>query len=313
MNTVALPGLDGRLPLGFLATIGLLHLLDSHQPDARARLSWDPATCTPRLHTTSWTTAEDVVDWLTQLAVSLPTDQLLPGFPPGFPPPGPAPDRLRADPADFAALRAGLPEQAQELLGALVTDLATDHKGRVHHSLMLAPTGKQSFHTMLGNQHRYIRAEPARLREALLGWRRVRDCRAESFDHAALIGSADDVSGKAGERAVPGATWLAIAGLPAYRLAADSRGQASVTAWRRIGRRRTLVWPLWTPHLPLAAVKVLLEHPATSQSAVVEGDEMTVDGAALKPLGVFRLCAARRLPTSKSGGPLAPMRVNLRS
>jgi hypothetical protein len=310
VNPINLPGIDGRTALGFLATTGLLHLASTHRPDQHVRLSWDPEFCTPVLHAATWSTADEVADWLIDLASGLPENQLMPGLPADFPPAGEAPDKLVPHVDQYPELLARYP-QARAIIGSLVTDLAVNEQGRVRRTPMVAPTGKQSFYTMYRNQNSYIRAEPHRLREALLGWRRVRGCVAEGFDHAAIIGGADDPTGNAGDNAVPGATWLAIAGLPAYRLAADDAGRFSATAWRRVGRQLLLVWPLWTSPLDMGDVLVLLEHPDTTRRATVEAGKLILNPAGHSPLSIFRMCAAHRHSTGNSDGPLTPMQVKL--
>ena len=52
---------------------------------------------------------------------------------------------------------------------------------------------------------------------------------ARDFDGAAIVGGADDPTGRPGERAVPGAVWLAIGGLARYRLTADDRSRTIAT------------------------------------------------------------------------------------
>jgi hypothetical protein len=310
VNRIQLPGLRADVPLGFLATIGLLYLATTQRADERHLLSWNDDSATPVLHTSAWTDLDDLADWLMRLVVDLPEDRLMPGFPPGFPPVGVAPDPLVPLRQDYPALFARFPDAAH-IIDALVTDLAVNNGGRVRRTPMVAPTGKQSFYTMYRNQTGYVRAEPHRLREALEGWRRVRGCVAEGFDHAAIIGGADDPNGEAGENAVPGATWLAIAGLPAYRLAADSAGRVTATGWRVINRTRLLICPLWTQPLDLAGVITLLDHPATTHKATFDDEVqiLTVPAKPQQPLGISRIFAARRRSTGNSEGPLTPVIV----
>uniref|UniRef100_UPI0036D25CD1 type I-G CRISPR-associated protein, Cas3-extension family n=1 Tax=Streptoalloteichus tenebrarius (strain ATCC 17920 / DSM 40477 / JCM 4838 / CBS 697.72 / NBRC 16177 / NCIMB 11028 / NRRL B-12390 / A12253. 1 / ISP 5477) TaxID=1933 RepID=UPI0036D25CD1 len=252
---------------------------------------------------------DEVAEWLTDLAAGLPEEQLLPGFPAGFPPSGAAPDPLRPRRENLRELVEDRYADHVELVGALVTDLAVKPDGRVERTPMVAPTGKQSFHTMFRNQAHYIRTEPHRLREALTRWVRVPDRLAESFDHAAIHSGADDARGEPTEHAVPGATWLAIAGLPGYRLAADLTGRTTATAWRRINHANLLVWPLWTYPLSATGVRVLLEHPNITRDAVLDKGTLTLNPEGWQPLTVFRVCAARRRPSNNSDGPLTPIPV----
>lgn len=261
MSRIELPALDGRNPLGFLATLGLHQLVSTHA-DHDATLAWHPTTCLPSLSTERFTDLNELATWLVELATRLPDDVLQPGWPPGFPPPGEAPDKLVPPRSELPAVLERH-RAAERLIGALVTDLAVNDAGRVRRTPMVAPTGKQSFSTMLNNQADHVRADPDVLRQALTRWRRIAGTTGEGFDGAAIIGGADDPTGRPGERAVPGAVWLAIAGLARYRLAADDRRRtiATATAWRRVKGDPLMIWPLWTPHLDADAILVLLEHP----------------------------------------------------
>jgi hypothetical protein len=96
----------------------------------------------------------------------------------------------------------------------LVTDLAVNDADRVRRTPMVAPTGRQSFATMLTNQGRHVRADPDLLCQALTRWRRIRGATGEGFDSAAIISGADDPGGHPGERAVPGAVCSPSPGSP---------------------------------------------------------------------------------------------------
>jgi hypothetical protein len=137
--------------------------------------------------------------------------------------------------------------------------------------------------------------------EAFTGWRRHEGFTGEYLDHRVLNDAAASATGKSGERGVPGATWLAVMAIPLLRVAVD-RGRAGGTLWRRRGQESVAVWPLWQPALDVAAVRVLLEHPA------VKADAGGEDWARLRALGVFQLGGAKRraVPRRKSAGVLVP-------
>ncbi len=305
MSTIEIPALEGRNPLGFLAALGLHHLVVQHA-DRDATLGWHPGTCLPSLGTKHVTDINELATWLIELAGEQPDEVLQPGWPPGFPPPGEAPDKLVPPRSDLPMVRDLCPG-AERFVGALVTDLAVNEVGRVRRTPMVAPTGKQSFWTMLRNQREHVRADLDLLRQALIRWRRIRGTTAEGFDDAAMVGGADDSVGRPGERAVPGAVWLAVAGLTRYRLAADDRGRTTATAWRRVGVRPLLVWPLWTPLLGSDAVLVLLEHPDVTVLETSGGMQAQI--GKLAPLGVSRIFAAARMGGGNSEGPLVPLTV----
>jgi hypothetical protein len=305
MSVLALPALDGRTPLGFLAALGLTRLLDVHTDDS-PRLSWSTNDHAARLHT-SRGSIDDVVADLQGIVNSIPADGVLPGVPVNLPPPGAAPDQLRLEPAALRALTSQLaPEPETEIdawLGSLVTDLSLDEKSRSDISMMAAPSGKQSMRTMLYFPLKLVREDPACLREALVGWRRRPGVSGEYLDHQVLFDGADSGAGKSQERGVPGATWLALMSYPLLRTTA-SGGEPITTGWHRQRRQPSLfVYPLWTAPLDRHAVTALLEHPLMQQCA---GGELP---AAAEVLSIFtvRRAQRRRIPGRTFAGVLAPV------
>lgn len=310
MTTMELPALAGRTPLAFLAALGLLHLATHHGSDEAEppRLSWHPDSGTAQLHTEAWADLDELAAWLMDLAADKGLNQLLPSYPPDFPPGG-SPDPLVGPPENHRKLIAQNPA-AETALSALVTDLATNKAGRVRRTHMVAPSGAQSFRSMLKNQADAVRGRPEYLREALLRWRRVSSVPSEYFDHAARIGAADAPDGEPGDRSVPGATWLAIAGLPAYRLASDQQDRAVTTGWHYLHKRPLFIWPLWTSALDEPAVQTLLEHPVLTRRARDSGDSVHIPlGPDHRALGITRMYAAHRRNTGHSDGPLTPLPV----
>lgn len=296
---VHLPALDGERALGFLAAVGVLRLVSLSEPSAALR--WDAERGGCVLHS-RLADLDAVIDLLVGTHDGLAEGQFWPDTPPGFPPPGAAPDALVPDRPDFAAVveRVGA---ARHVLSALVTDLAVNDKNRCRRTWHVAPTGKQSFSTMVVNQHEAVNLD--RLREALSGWVRLPG-NGESFDAGAISSGADAPDGSPGERPVPGATWLAVQALPALRLAGDGRRTAA-SGWRRVGRDNYLVWPLWRQPLTLLAVQALLEHP---RLALRNQEGLTVEAGPLGALGVWAVLAAKRRPTGNADGPLVPVRVH---
>ena len=298
MTEVHLPAMDGERALGFLAALGMLRLVSLSEP--QAALSWDAERGGCHLDS-SLRDVDAVVDLLTTTHDRLADGQYWPDAPAGFPPPGAAPDALVSDRPHFAGVVTKVGD-AREVLGTLVTDLAVNDKGRCRRTWTVAPTGKQSFSTMMVNQQ--TATDGDRLREALVGWVR-RPGNAESFDSGALSSGADAPDGSPGERPVPGATWLAVQALPALRLSGDGR-RTRASGWHRVGRENYLLWPLWSPPLTLRAVQTLLEHP---RLAPRPGHGLVVDVAPLRALGVWAVHAAQRRSTGNADGPLVPVRV----
>lgn len=305
MNVLRMPALDGRTPLGFLAALGLIRLLDVFTDDS-PRLSWSPEDYTARLLTTR-SSVDAVLADLHDIVDGIPADGVLPGVPVNFPPMGAAPDRLRLPPVELRALANDLgPELNAEVeawLASLVTDLSLDDKSRAAISMMAAPSGKQSMRTMLYFPLKLIREDPACLAEALLGWRRRPGVSGEYLDHRVLFDSADSGGGKSEERGVPGATWLALMSFPLFRTTAVG-AEPITTGWHRRPRRPSIfIYPLWTAPLDRFAVTALIEHPLMRQCLPGEVP------APAKVLSIFAVQRAqrRRIPGRTFAGVLGPI------
>lgn len=314
MTTVALPALDGRTPLGFLAALGVLHLLTEYrhteQLNAPVSLGWSPSDCTAML-SGPWDTVEDVVVDLRAVVDSIPAGGVLPDLPIDLPPPGEAPDRIRLPRPQLRALAQALWDEAGEAgerwMASLVTDLSVDERGRADISLFTAPSGKQSMRTMLQKPLDLIRRHPDALYEALTAWRRYPGVTGEYLDHRVLFDAAAAPDGASRERGVPGATWLALMAYPLMRTTAASNGAPTTTGWHyppggREAERR-LIYPLWTAQLDVHAAQALLRHPvlAGAKPGAPPRDSML--------LSIFYIgCAQRRrIPGRTFAGVLAPL------
>jgi hypothetical protein len=303
VTILALPALDGRKPLAFLAALGVTRLLTVHDGDD-VRVSWDPADGTAHLDTRH-RSVDALVDRLVSIAHTVADGGVLPLAPADFPPPGAAPDRLRLTQHELRPYAdSRLPQPDPELeawLTSLVTDLAVDKAGRCAISLMTAPSGKQSMRTMLEKPLALVTRDT--LEEALVAWKRHPGVTGEYLDHQVLFDAADSAAGESLERGVPGATWLALMCYPAMRTTAEGPRRVT-TGWHRKNRTPdTLRYPLWSAALDLHAVVALLEHPIW---------RLCVDGRLPKEAAaftVFSLCQARRrrLPGRTFDGVLAPV------
>lgn len=305
MTVLPLPALDGHTPLGFLAALGVLHLVSQHT-GRPARLAWSPTTGAAELHD-AYASIDDLVDDLAAVVHAIPDGGVLPGVDPSFPPPGEAPDRLRLTRpmlAEYAALvsaRDG--DTAEQWLASLVTDLSVDDQQRADISLFTAPSGKQSMRTMLEKPLGLLRKNPQVLREALVAWRRHAGVTGEYLDHRVLHDAVDAADGRPAERGVPGATWLALMSYPTMRTTSLGRDPIT-TCWQDLGRRagRRMIYPLWTAALDPPAVQALLSHP------VLDRAEPGTPPPAATALSVFWIGHAtrRRIPGRTFAGVLTP-------
>lgn len=270
MNTIDLPGIDGRSALGFLAALGTANLLTLRGHDVR--LSWSARDATAQLRSAEYADIDAVVADLTDIVATLSDDVVVPDGPPGLPPPGEAPDKLRLPPAKLRELTEQLEMSGdhavvQSWMTSLVTDLALDDKGRSAHTLFGAFSGKQSMYTMLTKPLALVRQRAEYLREALVAWRRVDGVTGEYLDHRVLFDAADSPLGESRERGVPGATWLALMAFPLIRTTSSDGRRPISTGWYRTGRRTRLRWPLWRDPLDLPAICALWESPLLTRVA----------------------------------------------
>ncbi|MGH3408676.1 MAG: type I-G CRISPR-associated protein, Cas3-extension family [Streptosporangiaceae bacterium] len=309
-HAVDLPALDGRSPLGFLATLGLLNLL-SDTPAKPVGLSFSSGNGTAVIHS-SMSSLDEVEQELAAIAAAAVDDAAIAGVDPRFPlRPGAHADPMRRPRGNYRELAAEIrnldARAADYWLPHLLTDLAVDNAGRAALTPYTAPSGKQNLRTFFSRPLEQVRANPSRIHEALAGWRRVEGFTGEYLDHHVLNSAADDPLGRtAAEKGVPGATWLATMALPVLRITGDGENVAA-TLWYRTERRPVMIWPLWRQQLGLLAIQALIEHPCL----------MPVDPAPTvlrkdwAALGIFGVYGAERqpIPRRKFPGVLSPIAI----
>jgi len=309
MTALSLPALDGRFPLGFLAALGVLHLITENS-SPQTRLAWSEQDCTATL-IGGHDSIDDLVTDLTGIVGSVPAGGVLPGMHPDFPPPGAAPDKIRLPRPELRDYAAWVSQHTgpagERWMASLVTDLSTDAQNRSDISLFTAPAGRQSMRTMLAKPLEAVQQNPGLLREALTGWRRYPGVTGEYLDHRALFDAVDAPDGTASMRGVPGPTWLALMSYPLLRTTAI-HGQPLSTGWQPAAGRgipRRLIYPLWSAPLDTAAVTAVLAHP------VLQGADTGKPSPAARQLSIFLLCAAERRtpPGAKSAGVLTPIPI----
>jgi hypothetical protein len=321
-HRLTLPALDGRQPLGFLASLGLLRLLSDETAEDTA-LSFSDTTAQAILHG-PYSDLEAVVDVLGSVVKDMAADSLLPRVPGGYPlrkagTRGGDPmrgERARHREAVELVRQVG-GEEAVRWHTTLVTDLATDAKGNVALTPYSAPVGQQTVKSSFEKTLSLVRADPRHLHRALSGWRRVPGYTGEYLDHHVLRTAADLPLGDSSEIGVPGATWLALMALPMLRLTGDGTSVLA-SLWRRVARQRVMLWPLWRQPLDMPGVVTLIEHPAINVLSI-EGTatgydfSLRTDATHWPALGVFTVGAARRVTMDgrKSDGILVPTRVSV--
>ncbi|WP_117198463.1 type I-U CRISPR-associated helicase/endonuclease Cas3 [Nocardiopsis sp. TNDT3] len=314
-HTVALPALDGRDPLGFLTSLGVLRLLHDHLGPGHVRLSFDPLMATAQI-TSPLGDVEQISAALHRIVQDIPTQGALPRVQAAWPPQiGVGKDPLRVPRHHLHELR----DRARQLGGehapawvhTIVTDLATDNDGRVVLTPFMAPAGGQKAATFFSKPLELVLKDPEVLHQALTGWQRLEGCTGENLDHRAIRTAVDTTTGVSTPSGVPGATWLATQALPLLPLSGDGRYLRS-GLWYRYHRQRIMLWPVWKHPLDLDSVQALLTHPNLTPPPA---DQPTprLDRKGLVPLGVLTVAAAHRrpIPGGKSAGVLTPMPVDL--
>lgn len=312
MTVIEMPALDGRNPLGFLAALGLLRVLDKMEVNP-PRLSFSRDSAVAQLHS-RLDSIDDVAEKLRHFVAEDPSAAVA-GLDARFPVRAgqKGGDPMRQSRAEYRDLVRQIdaidPRAASEWMPCLLTDLAVDSQGRADLTPFCAPSGKQNLRTFFEKPLAAVRADPSCLRDALVMWRRVEGFTGEYLDHRVINSAADDPAGRAGtERGVPGATWLATMAIPLLRVAGDG-SRISATLWYRAGRRPVMLWPLWHQPLDLPAVRVMVEHPCLTPV----DDKPTVSSGGWPALSIFAVYGAERqeIPARKFAGVLAPRSVRV--
>jgi hypothetical protein len=275
MKTLALTGLDGSNPLGFLAALGVLNVLSDE--DGESTLQWRPGDWRPVV-----TGAVDADSLVEALRVDLGTwaeDPCLAlkyakrsKVPEGAAPKGRLAWDLKPPPLEFGAYLERLLDttgpgrrRSVDFAAAFATQTAQDNNGNTKPTALHFTAGQQQFLEMVAQLRAGVTEED--LREAVLGpWRYERVLPVLGWDCTAArlwAFRADDPS-KAEKRGVPGADWLAFRGLSFIRVAPVGRQIATTGCsggWKS-GRFR---WPLWDRPLTRDSAQVAIQLPALDE------------------------------------------------
>lgn len=307
---VEIPALDGRNPLGFLAALGLLNVLNEAGAQSAA-LSFSDSSGAAIVRS-SHASLDEITEKLESVVASAAKETSIVGIDAHFPlRAGSGADPMRRHRDSYRELASEIaridPRAVEHWLPHLVTDLAVDQQGRAELTPFNAPSGKQNLRTFFAKPLEEVRANPGRLGEALAGWRRVEGFTGEYFDHHVINSAADDPLGRSVESGVPGATWLATMALPLLRVTGDGQNVAA-TLWHRTRRRFVMIWPLWRQPLDSLGVQALIEHPCL----IPVDSTPAVRRTGWPVLGIFGVYGAerQRIPSRKFAGVLAPIAVS---
>lgn len=256
-NGVLLPGIDGSNPLGFLAAIGLLQMLDGPSTCPAVRMAWTSTrgSWSPCV-TGAGATLDELVEHLTKRAApgdvwSL--DQRLPF----------EARRLRAAACDALAKASRHNRTDVDLLAGLGVECISSDKGMFEDTAfrmlrsadsggngmlayartILDETTPDQLHSTLAERWKYADEGSA------LRWDPLED---RNYAHQWRNPSTEKTL------SVRGANRLGLEALAALPTVPVGAHVATVAFGRPDGRNEALTWPVWGPLIPLGIVKSLL-------------------------------------------------------
>lgn len=305
MSELTLTGLDGSNPLGFMAALGLLRLLDQ-RADPRERPSlhwhdhgrWHPVLRhAPPIEGVVDLVAQELQGWRDEPALGL-----------RFEGQGAAEDDLKPEPGDYrcfaehaAALAATGHARTAALAVAFASELVQDNNGKTKPTALHFTAGQQQFLNMVRQLLHGVCADD--LREALIGpWRGNSRLPSMSWDASAAriyaLRASDPSKEKRGS--VPGADVLAFMSLPTFPVVANP-GMELVTACVTGGWKTSrFCWPLWTAPA---------RHP-TVHSLLLTGDLASTTAAQRAARGIAVVFQSNILRSDQGGyGSFTPARV----
>lgn len=257
MPDLVCTGLDASNPLGFLAAIGALAVIDREAADTTPRMSWtDDVVAAPVLHDVA--TADDVV-----AQVMADHDAWSDSTALDYPPEEPFTDvKLAAKELrrwieacmDAAEHDGG---RALALVSALVAESSLDNNGMAKPTDLHFTAGQQRFLTMARALREGV--TPDGIHEALIGpWRYTSELPSFKWDvtddRVYALSATDPSADK--KLTVPGAEWLALQGLTLYPVV-GRRGRTMTSGCTGTWKRGEFSWPLWSCALTFEEVRTV--------------------------------------------------------
>lgn len=278
-NAVTAPALDGSNPLGFLAALGVLRVLETaRRPDASApRLSWhfdghwQPVFWgAESLEAIVATVIEDKDVWSDDPALRLAYDTQGRLVDPRDSPScvrdlKPPPESMRAylDMVIEEAIGADVAARQRRrrslaLVAAYGSDVVQDNNGRTKPTALHFTAGRQLFLDAIAKLQAEVTHD--HIREALLGpWTGSSTLPSMSWDSTVsrnyALRAGDPSKEKRGSN--PGADWLAFVGLSLTRSVPRGR-RLNTTGVVGGWKDGVFTWPLWTAPLPPSVVGIMV-------------------------------------------------------
>jgi len=297
MNKLRIDGLDGTSPIGFLAVLGLIRLMETHDPSVL--LGWQDTggTWHPRMAGES---IDPTIEWLAQ-RVSQQLIQLGEESTPSGHGAQHLGDKIGVPRETFREYAinhihalmhgqseqnwsAGSPRLAVDMLSAFASDILTDQAGAVQYSPLSFSNGAsgQLLLKDFRNAARLctsaqivgtLRGTPTKHAITSLNWD-PQDQRAAAHrwrNPAVEISEVD-----------PGINALAFVGMSWFVAVPTDR--LTALGWRDSGERG-LVWPLWTHYIDRRTIHSLLTHALNAESLTSVGVAEVRFSAVINPDG----------------------------
>ena len=286
-----LPGLDGTNPLGFLAALGVLRMLDLQNQANAARVKWHPSggTWSPVIfgggcnieelleHIDAGFKAGDPASW--KIDKKLPFEA----------------DRLRAEAIDAVSNSSRVCRDRVDTLASFGVECVRDDKGIFKDtSLRMVRAGDSAGNGLLAYGKRILdETKEDDLRSALTdSWKyEDQDC-ALRWDPAEYRGYAMQWANPSSEKTVSvrGGNRLALAAMPLLATIPCRATVGTIAFGKPNQRNECFTWPLWSVPCCLGVVKSLLTLPSLQDEQPSQRD--------LKSRGVEATYRCERIMTS---------------
>ena len=259
-HVIDLPGLDGQNPLGFLAGLGLLRVLDDHASRkslARPRLAFaeiPPFVVRLSTHGTLAQIKEivlaDAAEQANSVALRLAYDEGGELCGPDavdatrdLKPPPPAARR-------FLMLAGAASRRDADLAAGMISDVVQDNNGASKPTSFHFTAGQQAFLEMI--EALRVGVDEAAIDEALVGpWRNTSKLPSLGWDSSVARLYALRASDPSGEKrgSVPASNWLAVHALALFPVMPERGRERPVLRTTNVGlgwKNVAYTWPLWT-------------------------------------------------------------------
>ncbi len=311
MSEIELTALRGSDLLGFLAALGVLRLCTEELALAETALGWPDGPDSPARLSLPAADAPATVEQLAERVREIASacherEQLFPeveGLPPRLEDTKTDPmSRLRMVDSIGYATTARLNADRALANWLRATVGAVEMDGVLPRSQFFrAGPGTVWIERTMGKALEYARQDGV-IEHGLRAWRRAQMIGAY-LDHRADASAARGTPAN-GE---PGATWLALMGMPLLPVRTLGPDQCETVGWTTPGRgaRKGFHWPVWSEPMTVHGVRALLDHPDVE--AIARRSPRARPLSSLSISAVFR---SERLPAGNySGAMSAPTRV----